>query len=69
MTKQRYRAIYKRTPEHVAVPGIPARDLSADEVDKYGGIKLLRNAQCYEFELVDEPETELESSEELNDGC
>jgi hypothetical protein len=56
----RYVAIYVPTPEHVAAPGIPARDLSEDEVELYG-VENLRNAQCYELvEIVD--------LEELDDG-
>ena len=62
----RYYAIYTPSPEHMAVPGIPARDLSPDEVERYGGIEVLKNSQCYEFVPVepDEPEPE----EELDDG-
>ena len=68
----RYHAIYTPTPEHMAVPGIPARDLSADEVERYGGIEVLRNSQCYQFVPVEEPddvEPDTEPEEELNDGC
>ena len=34
------------------VPGIPARDLSADEVEAYGGVGVLSRSGCWEF--VDE---------------
>jgi hypothetical protein len=39
------------------VPGIPARNLDADEVEFYG-IEALTNSQCYEL-------VEVESLEEL----
>lgn len=65
---QRYYAVYTPSPEHLAVPGIPARDLSPDEVERYGGIEVLKNSQCYEFVPV-EPESEPEpEEEELDDG-
>ena len=60
----RYHAVYTPTPDHVAVPGIPARDLTPAEVEKFGGIDVLRNAQCYQFVEVEEPD-----EEELDDGC
>lgn len=49
----RYRAVYVGTAEHQAVPGIPARDLTADEVEQYGGVTILRNALCWEFVSVE----------------
>lgn len=54
----RYYAVYTPTPEHWAVIGIPARDLTPDEVEFYGGIEVLKNSQCYEFVPVVEPDTE-----------
>lgn len=48
----RYVAIYAPTPEHLWVPGIPARNLDADEVERYG-VQNLRNAQCYELVSVE----------------
>jgi len=47
-------ARYVGTPEHRAVPGVPARDLSAEEVERYGGEAVLANAQCWEFVPVEE---------------
>jgi hypothetical protein len=58
-----HKAIYTPTPEHQAVPGIPARDLTVEEVERYGGVELLRNARCYEFVEAEAP------PEELDDGC
>jgi hypothetical protein len=72
---KRYRAIYKPTPEHRFVPGIPAHDLTPDEVELYGGVDLLRNAQCYVLESVGvepvgvEPTLDEDDDEELDDGC
>jgi hypothetical protein len=54
------------SPEHWIAPGIPARNLDADEVEQYG-IEALTNAQCYELvevesleALVEEPAPEVE---------
>jgi hypothetical protein len=62
----RYIAIYTPSPEHWIAPGIPARNLDADEVEQYG-IEALTNAQCYELvevesleALVEEPAPEVE---------
>lgn len=44
----RYWARYVGTPEHRAIPGVPARDLTVDEVEHWG-IDLLTNGRCYEF--------------------
>ena len=54
--KKRYYAVYAPTPEHRAVIGIPARDLSPEEVEKYGGVEVLKNSQCYQFVEVEEPD-------------
>jgi len=53
-------AIYMPSPEHWAAPGIPARNLTEEEVEQYG-IEALTNAQCYEL-------FEVESLEELDEG-
>jgi hypothetical protein len=59
-------AVYMPSPEHWVAPGIPARNLTEEEVEQYG-IEALTNAQCYElFEvesleaLVEEPAPESE---------
>ena len=49
----RFHALYVPSPEHRWAPGIPARDLSPDEVEQYG-LDLLKNAQCYEFVPVED---------------
>jgi len=63
----RHRAIYAPSPEHMAAPGIPARDLAPDEVERYG-IDALRNARCYELVPVEAeapaPEPEAGAAEE-----
>ena len=43
------------------VPGIPARDLTPEEVEQYGGVDLLRNARIWDFVPV-------EGTEEAHDG-
>ena len=63
---KRYYAVYTPAPEHMWVPGIPARDLSAEEVQKYG-VGALRNSQCYELVEIVEPVEEPEP-EESDDG-
>ena len=63
--QSKYHAIYVPSPDHMFVPGIPARDLTPDEVEQYGGIDVLKNAQCYEFVPVEE----FDPAEELTDGC
>ena len=63
-----YRAIYTPTPEHRFSPGIPARDLTEEEVERYG-VQNLRNAQCYQLvEIEPEPEP-IEDTEVEEDGC
>ncbi len=57
-----YYAVYTPTPEHVAAPGIPARDLSPAEVEQYG-IEALRNARCYELVAVEQPPEDEETEE------
>ncbi len=57
------RALYVPTPEHRFAPGIPARDLSEAEVALYG-VDNLRNAQCYQLVEVEQPEPEIDESEE-----
>ena len=57
---RRYYAVCAPTPEHRAVPGVPARDLSPEEVERYGG-EDLRNAQCYELVEVEPPPEESEA--------
>jgi len=44
----RYWARYTPTAEHRFTPGIPARDLTEDEVVHWG-IEALTNAKCYEL--------------------
>ena len=56
----RWIAYYTPSPEHWVAPGIPARDLTAEEVEHFG-LEALRNAQCYEL-------VEVESLEELAEG-
>ena len=53
LTEGKVWARYAGTREHYAAPGIPARDLSPEEVEHYG-IELLQNARCYEFVPVEE---------------
>ncbi len=53
----KYVALYTPTPEHWIAPGIPARNLTAGEVELYG-LEALRNAQCYELVEVTEPAPE-----------
>lgn len=60
----RYTAIYAPSPEHLFSPGIPARDLTVEEVIQYG-VQNLRNSQCYQLVRVEpEPEPDTEESEE-----
>ncbi len=56
-SQSRLRAIYTPTPEHRAAPGIPARNLTAAEVELYG-VENLRNAQCYQLVEDEPPESE-----------
>jgi len=51
----RYIALYTPTPEHRWTTGIPARNLSAAEVEQYG-IDALKRAQCYRLVPVEAPE-------------
>ena len=60
---EQYYALYAPTPEHRFVPGIPARDLSPAEVLQYGGIDVLKNAQCYELVLVEHEQIEPEEQD------
>jgi hypothetical protein len=53
-------AIYMPSAEHWIAPGIPARNLTEEEVEHFG-IEALTNAQCYQLE-------EVESLEELDEG-
>lgn len=57
----RYTALYHPTPEHHFAPGLPARDLTEEEVEHYG-IEALTNAQCYILVEV-EPLPDVEAEE------
>ena len=48
-------ARYIGTAAHAAVPGVPARDLTPDEVVKYGGQAVLVQGKCWEFLPMDDP--------------
>ena len=67
-SQRRYRAVYAPTPEHMAAPGIPARDLTPDEVDEYT-VEWLRNARCYELVPAEAETPEPEAEPEAETGA
>ena len=57
------RAVY--VGQGAFVPGIPARDLTAEEVEQYGGVELLGRSGCWVFE-DDEQDPEKSEDREVN---
>ncbi len=57
-----YKYLYVPTPEHWVAPGIPARNLTAEEVELYGEQSII-NAQCYQLVEPDQAEPETEPEE------